>query len=125
MAQFWQSVWLIIEIFLFFTYLMVLFYVVGDLFRDRTMGGGARAVWVIVLLFFPFLGSLVYLIARGGGMEDRRRQATQAAEKDVQDYIRETAGRNPAQEIAEAKALLDAGTISAEEFGKLKAKALA
>ncbi len=125
MAQFWQSFWLIIEIFLFFTYLMILFHVVGDLFRDRTLGGGARALWVIVLLIIPFLGSLIYLIARGGGMEERRRQAAQAAESDLQTYIREAAGRNPAHEIAEAKTLLEAGTISAEEFEKLKAKALA
>ncbi|WOQ16925.1 SHOCT domain-containing protein [Raineyella sp. W15-4] len=125
MTQFWQSFWLIIEIFLFFTYLMILFHIVGDLFRDRTLNGWIKALWVVVLLLFPLLGSLAYLIIRGRGMEQRGRQAAQSAEKDLQEYIRQSAGRNPAHEIAEAKTLLDAGTITEAEFAQIKAKALA
>jgi hypothetical protein len=81
-------------------------------------------VWVVFLIVFPWLTALVYLIARGKGMSERAQAAALAAKQDTDAYIREAAGRSPAQEIADAKALLDSGTISQAEFDGLKAKAL-
>ncbi|WP_075891879.1 SHOCT domain-containing protein [Actinomyces provencensis] len=125
MSTFWQSFWLVIEIFLFMAYLIVFFQIISDLFRDTRLGGVAKALWVVVLMVLPILGALIYLIARGRGMDERRRDAQITAEKGVQDYIRQTANRNPAQEIAEARSLLDSGAITPAEFETLKAKALA
>lgn len=125
MSTFWQSFWLIIELFLFMAYLIVFFQIISDLFRDSRLGGFAKAVWVVVLMVLPLLGALIYLIARGRGMDERRREAHIAAEKGVQEYIRQAASRNPAHEIAEARSLLDSGVITPAEFETLKAKALA
>ena len=84
-----------------------------------------KAIWVVFLIVFPYITALVYLIARGKGMGERSRDAAVAAKKDAEAYIREAAGRSPAQEIADAKSLLEAGTISQQEFDALKAKASA
>lgn len=120
-----QSLLLTLEIFFFLAYLMVLFHIFGDLFRDRELGGLAKAVWVILLIVFPLLGSLVYLIARGNGMTKRTLAAREKSVEATQTFIRETAGRNPAQEIATAKSLLDAGAVTPAEYELLKADALA
>jgi hypothetical protein len=125
MSNFWDMVWLIASTFFFIAYLLVLFHIVVDLFRDAQIGGLAKAVWVIGLIFVPVLTSLVYLIARGSGMAERQQQALQKAKVQTDSYIREVAGKSPAEQIGDAKALLDAGTINADEFARLKAKALA
>jgi hypothetical protein len=106
---------------------MVLFQIVGDLFRDKGVSGGVKAVWVFFLIFLPILTSLVYLVLRGQGMTERSVAAARAAQSDAESYIRSvSAGAgSPADEIARAKALLDAGTISQPEYESLKAKALA
>ena len=83
-----------------------------------------KAVWVIFLFLIPWLTALVYLIVRGQGMAERAREAAVAAKKQTDDYIRQAAGRSPAEEIAHAKELLDAGTISQGEYDSLKTKAL-
>jgi hypothetical protein len=98
---------------------------VVDLFRDASVGGFAKALWMIGLIFLPFLTALVYIIARGGGMAERQRAALQRAKSDADAYIRDVAGKSPADQIADAKKLLDAGTINQDEFARLKAKALA
>jgi len=120
-----QSLWLAIEIFLFIAYLVVLFQIVGDLFRDHEQSGWAKAVWILFLIIVPLLTALVYLIARGDGMARRQAGAVRKAEEAQESYIRHVAGTSPAQELAAAKALLDSGTITPEEFDRLKAKALA
>lgn len=125
MTEFWQSFWLIIELFFLFAYLIILFHIVADVFRDRTIGGFAKAIWILFLWIVPVLTALIYLIVRGRGMQERQQNAAAAAQQDLQSYIRETAGRNSAQEIADAKSLLDAGAITQEEFARLKEKALA
>ena len=125
MDSFLDWFWLLVYWFLFFAYLVILFQILGDLFRDRDLGGFAKAVWIIALVFLPFLTALIYVIARGKGMAERQMQAVQQAKSDTDSYIREVAGKSPAEHIAEAKALLDAGTIDATEFAALKAKALA
>lgn len=124
-VTFLESFWLVLEIFFVFAYIVVMFQIVGDLFRDTTLGGGVKAVWVFFLIALPPFTALVYLIVRGKSMTERQVQAVAAAQEGTKSYIREVAGTSPAQEIAAAKALLDAGTISAAEFAALKTKALA
>ena len=123
--DFWDFFWLLIWTFLFVAFLMVLFQIFGDLFRDRDLGGFAKAVWVIALIVFPFLAILIYLIARGKGMAERQADAMRAARQSTDEYIQSVAGStSPADQIASAKSLLDAGTITQGEFDRLKAKAL-
>ena len=127
--DFWNNVWNIIWLFFwsfaFIAYLFALFAVIGDLFRDRKLNGWWKALWIIFLIFLPFLTVLVYLIARGNGMAERQAQVVQQAQKETDTYIKTVAGHSAADEIAKAKGLLDAGTISQQEFEQLKAKALA
>lgn len=113
-------------IFIFIAYLMLLFSIITDLFRDRSLGGFAKAVWFIFLIFIPFLTALIYIIARGNGMAERNVKAAAQAEAATEDYIRNVAGgATPAAQIAHAKELLDSGAITKEEFEALKKKAMA
>jgi len=124
-SGFWEWFWLVVEIFLFVAYLMILFQVIGDLFRDKALGGFAKALWILVLVVAPFLGALVYLIARGRGMTERAGAALREQQAAADHYIRTVAGTSPAQEIATAQELLTAGAITPDEFARLKAQALA
>ena len=126
MNSFWDWFWLLIWTFVFVSYLMVLFQIIIDLFRDKDLSGWWKALWIIFLIVFPFLAALVYLIARGKGMAERRAGEMQHAQAATDQYIQSVATRgNPADQIASAKALLDSGAINQEEFDKLKQKALA
>ena len=126
MDSFWDFFWFILSFFLLMAYLLVLFQILTDLFRDHSVSGLAKAIWVVCLIFLPILTSLVYLIARGKGMAERNYEAAQAAQADADAYIRSVAATgSPADEIIKAKELLDSGHISPEEFEQLKAKALA
>lgn len=123
--DFWDFFWLLIWSFFFVAYLMVLFQILGDLFRDD-MSGWFKALWVIVLIIAPFLGALIYLIARGKGMAQRQAGEARRMKAETDDYIRDVSGaKNPTEQIASAKALLDSGAITAEEFDRLKQQALA
>jgi Na+-transporting methylmalonyl-CoA/oxaloacetate decarboxylase gamma subunit len=123
--DFWDFFWLLIWSFLFVSFLIVLFQIFGDLFRDPDLSGWAKAAWVIGLIVFPFLVILIYLIARGKGMAERHARAMRAARQSTDEYIQSVARSSaPAEQIASAKALLDAGTITQGEFDRLKAKAL-
>ena len=124
MSNFWDFMWLILSTFVFVAYLMILFQIVADLFRDGELGGGSKAVWLIALVFLPMLTALLYVLVRGTGMAKRQRAALERSKTEAEDYIRQVAGKSPAEQIADAKALLDAGTINQDEFAKLKAKAL-
>lgn len=124
--SFWDVIWFIIVSFVFIAYLMVLFNIVIDLFRDREVSGVKKAIWMVCLIIFPFITAVIYLIARGKGMAERQDSAIRSAVAAQDSYIKSVAGStSPADQIAQAKALLDAGTISQDEFDKLKAKALA
>jgi hypothetical protein len=116
-------------VFVFFAYLMVLFSIIGDLFRDSELNGWVKAIWIIFLIFVPFLTALIYLIARGNGMTKRSIAQATEMRKAQDEYIRATAGSaggsSAADDIAKAKALLDSGTITQAEFDALKVKALA
>ncbi|UNK71102.1 SHOCT domain-containing protein [Microbacterium sp. H1-D42] len=122
---FWDFFWYMIWAFFFIAYLMVLFSIIGDIFRDHKLNGWFKALWVIFLIFVPFLTALVYLIARGQGMAERSASQARAAQDATDAYIRQAAGKSAADEIADAAKLLTAGTITTEEYEKLKAKALA
>lgn len=125
MENFWNFFLLIVEVFLFMAYLIVFFHIIADLFRDTKMGGAAKALWVVFLIVLPLIGSLIYLIVRGRGMEQRRADAAALAQRSMDEYIRKAAGANPAETIAEAHRLLQSGVISPAEFATIKAKALA
>ncbi|MFZ1537929.1 MAG: SHOCT domain-containing protein [Chromatiaceae bacterium] len=125
MTQFWDILQLIVSTVLFVAYLIVLFHVVVDLFRDAELGGGYKALWIVGLLFIPVLTVILYLLTRGGGMAERERAVYTQAKSDADAYIRQVAGKSPAEQIADAKALLDAGTINESEYAQLKSKALA
>ncbi len=127
MDSFWDFFWFTLSFFVLMAYLMVLFQIVTDLFRDKDTSGVMKAVWIVLLIFLPILTSLVYLITRGHKMTERNVAAVQAAQHSQEEYIRSVSGGggSSADEIARAKSLLDSGAISAEEFEKLKAKALA
>ena len=118
------------EFFIFFAWFMGLFWIFGDLFRSKDLGGVAKTLWTLFLIVLPILGMLIYLIARGGGMTERSLAAHAEAQSRQDAYIRSVAAPNghtgsAADEIASAKALLDSGAISASEYEKLKADALA
>jgi hypothetical protein len=124
--SFWQWFWLLVWAFFFVCYLMVLFQIISDLFRDRELSGWWKAVWMILLIIFPLVSALVYLIARGKGMGERQLASMQHARAATDQYIQTVAGTaNPAEAIASAKQLLDQGAITPDEFAQLKAKALA
>jgi hypothetical protein len=125
MSNFWDLVWLMVSTFFFVAYLLIMFQIVADLFRDAELGGGSKALWLLALVFLPFATALIYVIVRGRGMADRQMASAKRAKSDADNYIRSVAGKSPAEQIADAKALLDSGVINADEFAKLKAKALA
>ncbi len=115
----------IFEFFLFVIWFWLLLTIFGDVFRDHEMSGGMKAFWCIFVIILPFLGIFIYLIARGGGMAQRAAKAQQDMQNQMDQYVRQTAGTgSAADQITQAKSLLDAGTIDQAEFDKLKAKAL-
>ena|SRR5436190_23800412 len=118
------------EFFLFFAWFMCLFWVLGDIFRSRDLGGGGKTIWVIFVIVLPWLGILVYLIARGHGMQERQIEQAREMQAAQADYIRSVAAPSSgsggvASQIADAKGLLDSGAITQAEFDQIKAKALA
>lgn len=125
LGAFWSMLWLMFGIVAFAAYLFALFAVVADLFRDHTLGGVAKALWVIALVFLPLLALLTYLIARGPGMQRRANSEAERLWRTTDDFLRRmpVAG-TPSEEIARAKALRDDGTITDGEFDVLKARAL-
>ncbi|SDL80526.1 SHOCT domain-containing protein [Arthrobacter sp. ok362] len=117
--SFWFFIWI--------AALMVWFRCLMDLFGDHTLSGWGKAGWVILLIFVPWLGALIYLIARGRSMGERQMKALAEQQAAQQEYIKQAAGTtsSPAGQIADARALLDSGAINQTEFDSLKAKALA
>jgi magnesium-transporting ATPase (P-type) len=113
------------EFFLFFAWFMCLFWVLGDIFRSKDLGGGGKTFWVIFVIIIPWLGVLVYVIARG--MQERQMEQAKELQAAQADYIKSVAGSSSgaADQIASAKGLLDSGAISQAEFDQIKAKALA
>jgi len=111
-VNFLEAVWSIIVLFLFLGYLVLLFHIIGDLFRDTSLSGWFKAIWIFFLLVVPFVTVLVYLIVRGGGMTVRTQNVASDARQDADEYARRAAGtQNPADQIVAAKALPDQGAI--------------
>src|SRR4029453_4482047 len=123
---FWSILWF----YFLFLWIMVLFHILSDLFRDHTLPAVTKTLWVLFLVFLPFLAALVYLLTRGKGMAERAAARQQQAQEQFDSYVRTVATTgdataSPTDQIAKAKELLDAGTIDRAEFDRLKAKALA
>jgi hypothetical protein len=118
----------LLEFFLFFAWLMVLFWVFSDIFRSKDLGGAGKTIWVIVVILMPWLGVLIYLLVRGRGMHERQLEQAKEIQQAQAEYIQSVAGSagvGAADQIASAKSLLESGTITQAEFDQLKAKALA
>ena len=123
MDSFWEYFWLIFACFAFAAYVMVLFSILTDLFRDHTTSGWAKALWVFVLFVLPALGMLIYLIVRGHGMADRSVRAEQHYRQAVDTHIRDVAGTSPDRQVETARSLLDSGAITEEEYRLLETRA--
>ncbi|NQW73467.1 MAG: PLDc N-terminal domain-containing protein [Actinobacteria bacterium] len=117
--------WTMLIIFFMVFYFMLLFLVLLDIFRDHKMSGWIKLLWIIALLFFHFITLFIYIIFRGRGMSERQQASAVENQEARQAYIQSMAGTNPTEQIASAKVLLDAGTITQAEFDSLKTKALA
>src|SRR3954451_6918957 len=118
----------VFEFFLFFAWFMCLFWILGDIFRSKDLGGGGKTLWVLFVIFLPWLGILVYLIARGHGMQERQLEQAKEVQAAQAAYIRSVASPSSTgatSQIADAKGLLDTGAITQSEFDQIKAKALA
>jgi hypothetical protein len=116
----------ILWFFMFVLWIMLLFHVFGDLFRDHELGGFAKFLWIVGLIFFPFLGVFIYVIARGSSMQKRSIEAAQANEAAFKQYVQETAGTgSTTDELAKLASLKDQGVINDAEFEAQKAKILA
>ena len=121
---FLDVLWTIIVFFAWFAWIWIAVTCFIDIFRRDDIGGVHKAVWVVFIIVIPFLGVLVYLIAQHDGMRERQLQQSKQQQQAFDSYVKQTAGGS-ASEIAKAKELLDAGTISQDEFDSIKAKALA
>lgn len=116
---------LVVEISFFVIWLWILFTIITDLFRDHELSGWWKAVWIVFLVFIPFLTALVYLIARGSGMRDRAIKAQTDAKKHFDEYVREQAQSSPADELHKLNELKEKGALDQAEFDQAKAKLLA
>jgi hypothetical protein len=124
-VSFGDIFWSILWFFFLVIWIMLLFQIFGDLFRDHSLSGGAKTLWVLFLVFVPFLAVFVYLIVRGPSMAERAAGQRQRAQQEFDGYVRDVAGSaTPTEQIAKAKELLDAGAIDQSEFDRLKARAL-
>ncbi|GLQ56833.1 SHOCT domain-containing protein [Devosia nitrariae] len=124
-SMFWEIIWLILLSFFLLAYLTVLFRIVVDLFRDASIGGFAKAIWLIALFVLPLLTALVYLVVRGQGMAERDLAEERRLKSEAEAYIRQAAATSPADQLVRAKTLLKEGAITDDEFEQLKQKALA
>ena len=118
--------WSMLIFFVWIAWFMLLFHIVGDVFRRRDASGVNKTAWLLFVLFVPFLGTFVYLIVNGDDMARRRIEEAEAARSQMDEYVRTTAGSGgAAAEIEKAKGLLDSGAITQAEFDAIKTKALA
>jgi hypothetical protein len=124
---FLDVLWTILIIFAWVIWFWMLIVVIGDVFRRHDIGGLKKTIWLIFIIFLPFIGVFAYLIANSDGMAQRSAEREQAQRAQFDDYVRSTAGSGggAAAEIDRAKQLLDTGAITQEEFQAIKAKALA
>ncbi|WP_431279426.1 SHOCT domain-containing protein [Leifsonia poae] len=130
MTSFWDFLWFLFWTYIFVSVIIILIQIFVDLFSDKTLNGWFKALWVIFLVFLPFLGALIYLVTRGRGMAERRegRMMVRSAGAGAPAYAPPAAaaspGVSPSEEITRAKALLDSGAITQAEYDTIKARAL-
>ena len=118
--------WTMVEFFLWVIWIWILIMVFIDIFRSRDLGGGAKALWFLFVLFIPLIGVLVYLIARGGKMHERAYREAQQQDREFRAYVQDAAGsQTPADQLAKLADLRDRGVITPQEFEQQKAKILA
>jgi hypothetical protein len=118
--------WTILEIFLWVLWIWILVYVLIDIFRSHDLSGWAKALWFLFVLFIPLIGVLVYLIARGGEMNERAARQAQQQDRELRNYVQEAAGsQTTADQLTKLADLRDRGVITADEFEREKAKVLA
>jgi hypothetical protein len=126
-TDFWEVLLWSFWFFIWIAALMVWFRCLFDMFGDRTLSGWGKAGWACVMIFIPWLGTIIYLIARGRSMAERQLEAAAQQQAAQEKYIQQVASTpvDPAEQITKAKTLLDSGAIDQAEFDSLKAKALA
>ena len=119
--------WSMLIFFLWIAWFMLLFRIIADIFRSADLGGLAKTMWFIFVIFLPFLGVLVYCIARGGSMTERAYSDASAQQAAMDQYVRQTAGSGggTADELVKYAALRDQGVITDAEFATKKAQLLA
>lgn len=118
--------WTMLVFFVWVAWFMLLFRVIGDIFRRHDLSGFAKVLWLIFVIVLPFLGVFIYLIANNKGMTERSIARAQAQQQQFDQYVQSVAAQgDPTEQIAKAKKLLDDGTISQAEFDQIKQKALA
>jgi fatty acid desaturase len=100
----WQIIWFIFVAYLLFAYLMVLFSVIGDIFRNRDSSGLAKACWIVLLILLPIITVIVYLLVHGKAMAERSAERYQEAQAQQESYIKQVAGKSPAEQVTQAKA---------------------
>ena len=118
-------IWTMLVFFGLFLWIMLIFRAFADLFSRHDVSGWGKAGWTILIVFLPLLGVCIYLISQGKGLAEREMAKAQKSQGEFDDYVRGVAGGGAADDIAKAKDLLDSGAIDADEYGRLKAKALA
>lgn len=122
---FLNVLWDILIIFAWVLFIWIAIVVFTDIFRRRDISGWVKAAWVVIIVILPWIGVLAYLIFNHDGMADRSEKQARAAQAQVDEYVRQAAGKaGPASEIETAKRLLDSGAITQAEFEAIKAKAL-
>jgi len=117
----WTTIW----IFFLIMFIWVFIVIVSDLFRDHELSGWAKAAWVVALIIFPLIGSLIYLIARGEGMARRSTAQQQQARAEFDSYVRSTAastGTGPVDDLTRLADLRNSGTITDAEFESMKSR---
>ena len=124
MEGFWEFFWFVFVCFAFVAYLSVLFSIITDLFRDHETSGWIKAIWIVFLFVIPFLSAMIYVVVRGDGMARRSMAVAKQQMQAQENYVRNVAGKSPAEHISDAKALLDSGAINEDEFNALKMKTL-
>lgn len=123
-SSFWEFLYLILIVFFLLAYLTVMFRIVVDLFRDESLGGFAKAIWIVALFVLPFLTALAYVIVRGQGMAERQHADERDMVEAQEAYIRRVSGTSAAEQISRARDLLKEGAITDAEYAQLKAQAL-
>ena len=124
-VSFGELLLMVFEIFLFVVWIWILFTIITDLFRDHEMSGWLKALWLVVLVFIPYLTALIYLIVYGSDMRERQLRAQAEAKHEAEQYIRAAAHTSPADELHKLHDLVDKGALTQAEYDTAKQKLLA